>query len=101
MQIQELFKTSSQIQGLFNTVRTLVLKVNWTKTRGLLSPELSNETQRVTTQMKAAILYSIESAYGLSNLFPSKPSIVFSPHKPLSSQPNYSSCRLGIFGCIF
>ena len=30
----------------------------------------------------AAILSSIESAYLLSNLFPSKTSIVFSTHKP-------------------
>ena len=39
----------------------------------------------------AAILSSSESAYGLSNPFPSKPLIVFSPQKPFYSQPNYSS----------
>ena len=37
----------------------------------------------------------------LSNPFPSKPSIVFSPHKPFYSQPNYSSWWLGIFGAYF
>ena len=45
----------------------------------------------------AAILSSIESAYLLRNPFPSKPSIVFWPRKPLYSQPNYSSWWLGIF----
>ena len=48
-----------------------------------------------------AILSSIESPYVLSNPFPSKPSIVFSPHKPFYSQPNYSSWWLGIFCCLF
>ena len=32
-----------------------------------------------------------ESAYALSNPFPSKPSIVFSSRKLFNSQPNYSS----------
>ena len=49
----------------------------------------------------AAILSSIESVYVLSNPFPSKPSIVFSPQKPFYSQPNYSSWWLGIFWCLF
>ena len=50
----------------------------------------------------AAILSSIESAYVLSNPFPSKPSIVFSLYKPFYSQPNYSSWWLGIyFGAYF
>ena len=39
----------------------------------------------------AAILSSIKSVHVLSNPFPSKPSIVFSAHKPFYSQPNYSS----------
>ena len=38
----------------------------------------------------AAILSSIESAYVVSNPFPSKPSIVFLAQKPFCSQPNYS-----------
>ena len=42
-------------------------------------------------------LSSIECAYVLSNPFPSKPLIVFSPHKPLHSQPSDSSGWLGIF----
>ena len=49
----------------------------------------------------AAILSSIESTYVLSNPFPSKPSIVFSPHKPFCSQPNYSSWWLGGFCAAF
>ena len=36
-------------------------------------------------------------SYLLSNLFPSKPSIVFSAQKPSYSQPNYSSWWLCIF----
>ena len=39
----------------------------------------------------------IWSAYVLSNLFSSKPSIVFSPQKPFYSQSNYSFWWLGIF----
>ena len=38
----------------------------------------------------------IWSAYVLSNPFPSKPSIVFSPQKPFYSQSNYSFWWLGI-----
>ena len=34
---------------------------------------------------------SIGNTYALSNPFPSKPSIIFSPQKPFYSQPNYSS----------
>ena len=48
-----------------------------------------------------AILSSTESAYVLSNPFPSKPFIVFSAQKPFYSQPNYSSGWLGIFGAYF
>ena len=39
----------------------------------------------------AAILSSIESAFLLSNPFPSKPLIVFLPQKPFYIQPIYSS----------
>ena len=39
----------------------------------------------------AAILSSIESAYILSNPFPSKPSIISSSHKPFYSLPDYPS----------
>ena len=50
---------------------------------------------RAVSNAPAAILSSIESAYLLSNPFPSKPSIVFSAQKPFYSQPNYSSWGLG------
>ena len=50
--------------------------------------------------LPAAILSSIESAYVMSNPFPSKPSIVFLAQKPFYSQPNYSSWWLG-FLCVF
>ena len=39
----------------------------------------------------AAIFSFIESAYVLSNLFPSKPSVHFLARKPFSSQSSYSS----------
>ena len=51
--------------------------------------------------LEFAILSSIENVCVLSNPFPSKPSIVFSPQKPFYSQPNYSSWQLGIFWCLF
>ena len=45
-------------------------------------------------------LSSIESACVLSNTFPSKSSIVRSPHKPFYSQSNYFSWWLCIFYCL-
>ena len=49
----------------------------------------------------AATLSSIQIANALSNLFPSKLSIVFLAQKPFYSQPNYSSWWLGIILCLF
>ena len=43
----------------------------------------------------------MENTYALSNPFPPKSSITFSPHKPFYSQPKFSSWWLGIFGAYF